>query len=118
MVFAESLKRSVKGEHGQRSSVSRSYYYAFHKASSYLNSLPDIPSLDSTDSHEVIIRTLKARPDLREKEIGKILKRMKDRRVKADYRDIYPGNLESDVDMNISEAKEIEAKIESLIRAT
>jgi uncharacterized protein (UPF0332 family) len=70
-----------------RSSISRSYYAAFHVAKKYLYKVRSY-ELSKENSHRSLIDEFKYSGDPRLSIIGNYLERLRDRRNEADYDDI------------------------------
>jgi hypothetical protein len=108
-----------------RIAISRAYYAAFCLSRNYLrDDLMDNVVIDAYNGdikhlkmmklsiHQYVINQLSADPDTRK--ISVKLGRLKERRVKADYRDNFD-NIQLEYQTSISYANDIITKIDSLI---
>lgn len=86
-----------------RSSLSRSYYAAYHAC----NSKFIASNNEDGGMHEKLIRTLIDSPEKKDKSIGYLLRHLKGMRVKADYK--------LDIDISLSEKSEAIIQAEKIL---
>ena len=90
-VLADALSR-IDSDSARRSAISRAYYAAFHKAEklysrSRRSGVPDL----GNESHHVVWAWFKTRHSQLHRKIGAAGDRLKQNRIRADYRDEFPG---------------------------
>lgn len=99
IILAEELLSSIpedtEDESKERTSISRAYYGAFHRASDFVKSINQTIDIYRAGSHENVIRFFKdiGKSDRDYKQVAEDLRHLKDRRQKADYRDNYFGTV-------------------------
>jgi uncharacterized protein (UPF0332 family) len=87
--LTEHSDASVSVEACLRSAISRAYYAALMTARNLLRD-QGIEVPESAEIHRFVPQWFLAEEDLTQKEIGILLKRLRDRRRKADYADEIP----------------------------
>jgi uncharacterized protein (UPF0332 family) len=91
----------------QRSIISRAYYAAFRKAQNFLIVRDGFAVELGESSHNKVIFALKLHPNRYRQMIGEDLRRMKQFRERADYKDEFEGSLEDTVEWVINRAERI-----------
>jgi len=89
--LARTLSRGT-GEAAHRTAISRAYYYVYHLAQQ--RALRNGLVLNWDDSqHKKTWQFSIASPDFSCKQVGLLGQRLKERRVKADYKHVYGGRI-------------------------
>lgn len=96
-----------------RSSISRSYYYAFHAAVDFVTPIASEPPSGTGEDHSWVIRMLFEHGPVH-KDIAKCLQRMKPRRRSADYDAIYPGSVALESKQCIEDARKVQEYLSRL----
>lgn len=103
--LASELMKNQHNEACQRSAISRVYYAFYCKAR---NKLSDIGvETPRIDGHQFVWETYSEADDVSTKKIGTTGSRLRRRRVKADYENVYPSKVERDAEIQLKEAEEI-----------
>jgi len=109
--MAELSKGHINRDALRRSLISRAYYAAFCNARNYLRDFEKAKGLGkSSKVHQLVIDQFADSTDTAKKNIGTVLRRLRDFRNHADYQDRFR-NLEKTALQSLSSAKGI---IESL----
>ena len=89
-----------------RNSISRAYYAAYHKALRYL-STHGLNPLSPNESHTYVKDHLDDPVNPNENKISKKLNEIRVRRKKADYDNVYNGNIEKEAEATLKTTSEI-----------
>jgi hypothetical protein len=90
-----------------RTAISRAYYYIYHLALKRVTDNNPQMKFDEGGSHAQLWAVFSENPEPACKSIGNIGNRLRDRRVRADYRDFYP-RIEEDVPSILADAESCE----------
>ena len=101
------------GEAELRSAISRAYYSIFQQARKALESA-GIPIKRSSKDHSFVPRTLKRQKDVKARQLGEHLKRLRVDRNKADYDDDFP-DLEKQVELDLLIAEDCQKIIAKIV---
>lgn len=94
LVLAERLAEQATDEATQRTAISRAYYAAYHVAAEFVRAHG---LLRAAHSHRTVWGTLVANPNPDLSNVGMRGNWLKQTRMRADYRNPYPGDLDRQV---------------------
>ena len=89
-----------------RCSISRAYYAAYCLARNHLRDVDGIP-IPKKHAHTFVIKQYTSHANIVRKRIGTNLNRMKKRRVKADYKEVFHGDLPRITQDSVQTTKDI-----------
>jgi hypothetical protein len=113
LVHADRVAQRWADEAAQRSAISRAYYAVYHRASQYVRANGLV--LASTKlRHQDVWRVIRSSDDLRRQDIGNRGDALKVVRIRADYDNPFPQDLEHSTRDGLLEALELMTMIDGL----
>jgi HEPN domain-containing protein len=109
--FAERLALEADDEPSQRTAISRAYYAAYHVAAGYVRAKNLLPV---RQSHGRVWEAIGADPDAGESGMREKAERLRRRRIAADYRNPFPGDVGEQAKAAVADARDVIEALERL----
>ena len=109
--LAERLAREGNDESSQRTAISRAYYAAYHAAAAYVAAKGFVRG---RHSHEKVWAAVAADPGAGRGDVPEKAERLRRRRIAADYRIPFPGEVVKQARTAIDEARDVIEALERL----
>ena len=102
--LAERLAQDADDDSALRTAIGRAYYAAYHAAADYVRASG---ILETRHTHALVWAALAGDPDDARADVGKWGEILRRRRVAADYRHPFPGDVREQAQTAIVEARDV-----------
>lgn len=104
LILAERLAREADDEADRRTAISRAYYAAYHEAAAYVRATG---LLRARHSHEKVWAAVAAGLASSGGDLVADAERLRRRRIAADYRNPFPGDVDEEARAALVEARSV-----------